>query len=181
MIWPLPVPRPAPEPPARQAGVLQLVPAAPAVAPVTVADDLPAAANTRLSVDRPPPVVAAVARTAPPGPDGSALSPVVAERSLRAFRYAIARAVARDGALLQATGVRMVIALQLHARRVVAVSLVRGSGHAALDAQVLAAFRAAASSAVMSVDLPPHGFAVELELDGEPADAEQDEQITAPG
>ncbi|MDP2870347.1 hypothetical protein [Methyloversatilis sp.] len=150
------------------------------MASVTVADDLPAAANTRLSIDRPP-VVTAVARTAPPGPDGSALSPVVAESSLRAFRYAIARSVSRDGALLQATGVRMVIALQLHARRVVAVSLVRSSGHDAVDARVLAAFRAAASSAVMSVDLPPHGFAVELELEGEPADAVQDEQIIAPG
>lgn len=181
LIWPLPVPRPAPDTPARQVGALRLVPAPPPVASVTVADDLPAAANTRLSIDRPPPVVTVVARAAPPGPDGSALSPVVAESSLRAFRYAIARAVVRDGALLQATGVRMVIALQLHARRVVAVSLVRSSGHDAVDARVLAAFRAAASTAVMSVDLPPHGFAVELELDGEPVDAEQDEQITAPG
>jgi outer membrane biosynthesis protein TonB len=186
LIWPLPLPRSTPDRPVAQVGALRLVPAAPAAATVTVAQDLPAAPQARLSIDRPPPLLTAAGRATSPGPDVGALSPVVAESSLRAFRYAIARTVARDGALLQATGVRMVIALRLHARRVVAVSLVRSSGHDAVDARVLAAFRAAASTAVMSVDLPPHGFAVELELDGESDaaeqdDAGQDERWSAPG
>ncbi len=180
LIWPLAVPRSAPDAPARQVGALRLVPAAPAAASVTVAEDPPAVPKTRLSVDRPPPA-AGVAGPALPVPDRGALPPAVAESSLRAFRYAIARSVVRDGALLQAAGVRMVIALRLHARRVVAVSLVRSSGHDETDARVMAAFREAASSAVMSVELPAHGFVLELELDGEPTDAEQDGHATAPG
>ncbi|AOF80730.1 hypothetical protein BSY238_2674 [Methyloversatilis sp. RAC08] len=175
LIWPLPLPRSIPERPVAQVGALRLVPTLPAAASVAVAGNLPAAPQASLSIDRPSPLLTAAGRAAPPGPDGGALSPVVAESSLRAFRYAIARSVARDGAPLQARGVRMVIALRLHARRVVAVSLVRSSGHDALDARVLAAFRAAASTAVRSVDLPPHGFAVELELDGESDDAGQDD------
>jgi hypothetical protein len=180
LIWPLPVPRAASDAPARQSGALRLVPAAPAAAAVTVAENLAAVPNTRLSVDRPPPA-AGLAGPAPPEPDRGALPPTVAESSLRAFRYAIARAVARDGVLLQAAGARMVIALRLHARRIVAVSLVRSSGHDETDARVLAAFSAAASSAVMAVELPAHGFVVELELDGEPTDAAQDGHATAPG
>jgi outer membrane biosynthesis protein TonB len=181
LIWPLPLPRSIPDTPAPLVGTLRLVPAAPAAATVTVAQDLSAAPESRLSIDRPPPLPAPAGRFAPPRPERDAPSPVVAESSLRAFRYAIARAIARDGALLQATGGRMSIALRLHARRVVAVSLVRSSGHDAVDARVLAAFRTAASTAIMSVDLPPHGFAVELELDGEPDDAGQDDQSSAPG
>ncbi|OYW32408.1 MAG: hypothetical protein B7Z51_03280, partial [Methyloversatilis sp. 12-65-5] len=187
LIWPLalPLPRSAPDAPARSIGALRLVPAAPAAAAaaasVTVAQDLPAVPKPRLSVDRRPSVVAAVARAGLSGPVSGAQPPVVAESSLRAFRYTIARAVARDGALLQAAGVRMVIALRLHARRVVAVSLVRSSGRDAVDARVMAAFRAAASSAAMPVDLPAHGFIVELELEGEPTDAAPDENATTPG
>ncbi|MCQ9378357.1 hypothetical protein [Methyloversatilis sp. XJ19-49] len=181
LIWPLPLPRSIPDRPAPLVGALRLVRAAPAAATVTVAQDLSVAPESRLSIDRPPPLSAPAGRSAPPGPDRAALSPVVAESSLRAFRYAIARSVARDSALLQATGVRMSIALRLHARRVVAVSLVRGSGHDAVDARVLAAFRTAASTAIMSVELPPHGFAVELELDGEPDDPAQDERSSTPG
>lgn len=178
LIWPLPVPRSAPDAPARPAGALRLVPAPPAAASALVAEDLPAVPKTRLSVDRPPPGVAGAAL---PAPDRGTLPPGVAEPALRAFRYAIARAVVRDGALLQAAGARMVIALRLHARRVVAVSLLRSSGHDETDARVMAAFRAAASSAVMSVELPAHGFVVELELDGGPTDAEQDGHASAPG
>ena len=180
LIWPLPMSRSVPDAPARQVGALRLVPAAPAAASVAVTADLPVVPKTRLSFERPPPA-AGVAGAALPVPDRGALPPAVAESSLRAFRYAIARAVVRDGALLQAAGGRMVIALRLHARRVVAVSLVRSSGHDAVDARVLAAFRAAAGAAVMSVELPAHGFVVELELDGEPTDAGQDEHATAPG
>lgn len=180
LIWPLPMSHPVPDAPARQVGALRLVPAAPAAASFAVAEDLPVVPKTRLSVGRSPPA-AGVAGAAPPVPDRGALPPAVAESSLRAFRYAIARAVVRDGASLQAAGARMVIALRLHARRVVAVSLVRSSGHDETDARVLAAFRAAASSAVMSVELPAHGFVLELELDGEPTDAEQDGHATAPG
>jgi hypothetical protein len=105
----------------------------------------------------------------------------VAESSLRAFRYAVARRLAQDGALLRAAKGRMVIALQLRAHRVVAVSLVSNSGHDAVDAQVLAAFRAAANAAVRSVDLPVHGFVVELELEGEAVDAEPAHHAGAPG
>lgn len=181
LIWPLPLPRAVLERPALTVGALRLVPTASIAASATVVDDLPVAPKTRLSVDRPPPVIIAVGQAALPGPGSDAPPPVVAESSLRAFRYAIARAVTGDGALLQVAGARMAIALQLHARRVVAVSLVRGSGHDAVDAQVLAAFRAAARTAVMPVDLPMHGFVVELELDGELADTEEDEPLTAPG
>ena len=182
LIWPGSLPRTAVDRPAIQSGTLRLVPAI----SVLVGDAVPGGRQVGHRAPEPvrgipSSVLLTAVVSGAPSPDFEAALPAVPEQSLRALRYAIARSVARDAAGLHAPGVRMAIEMRLHARRVVAVTLVRSSGRDTIDARVLAAFKAAASDAVIPDNLPADGFAVELELDGGPADSNNDEQSLAPG
>ncbi len=88
------------------------------------------------------------------------------EGGLRALRFALARSIAEGGLEVVAPGASLTLELRLLARRVVGVAVVRTSGDHALDARILATFKAAARAAVIPDSLPPDGFTVELELEG---------------
>lgn len=71
-----------------------------------------------------------------------------------------------EGAEIPAASASLTLELRLLARHVVGLAIVRSSGSAEFDARVLAAFKAAAGSAVIPDSLPVEGFVVELELEG---------------
>ncbi|HEY9192927.1 MAG TPA: hypothetical protein VIO81_08620 [Methyloversatilis sp.] len=92
--------------------------------------------------------------------------PALPEPALRALRFALARGLAASAAELPAVGATLTLELHFLNRHVIGLAIVRSSGSAEFDAQVLAAFKAAAGNAVIPESLPVEGFVVELELEG---------------
>lgn len=175
--WPVPPPPARAAQPAVRVSFVRVVPAAePAPAPRVVASHPAPGAR--------PERAATVASAGPPSARTTVASsggPAPSDGALRALRFALARQVPAEAAAFAGPAVSITLEVQLLARRVVGVDIVRSSGDDALDRRVLAVFKAAARDAVIPDTLPSHGFSVELEVEGGKPERSNDETPLAPG
>lgn len=175
--WPVPPPPARAAQPAVRVSFVRVAPAAePAPAPRVVASHPAPGAR--------PERAATVASARPPSARTTSASsggPAPSDGALRALRFALARQVPAEAAAFAGPAVSITLEVQLLARRVVGVDIVRSSGDDALDRRVLAVFKAAARDAVIPDTLPPHGFSVELEVEGGKPERSNDETPLAPG
>lgn len=100
---------------------------------------------------------------------------------MRALRFSIARGLSATAPVVGMPGARVALELRLLARRVVAVRVLRPSGHDEFDARVVAALEYAAREAVIPDDIPSGSFAVELEFEDGSTVRPDDDDSGAPG
>lgn len=184
LLWPSPpmvAGRPAP--PVRAQLILREATAEPVPVPVLTGVAVPKAGLP--PADRSVPVMPVNGRPVigpSVKPDTAIASqPAPPESALRALRFALARGLVASGAEIPAASASLTLELRLLARHVVGLAIVRSSGSAEFDARVLAAFKAAAGSAVIPDSLPVEGFVVELELEGGEPEPSDDERPHASG
>jgi hypothetical protein len=176
LIWPAPSPHAESDRPAVRSAPLRLLPAA------TASLSGPPPARLQAAVLAPVAPAAVIASAAAPG-GKTALAEArsVTESSMRALRFSIARGFSETAPVAGVPGARVVLELRMLARRVVAVRVLRPSGHDEFDARVVEALKYAAREAVIPDDVPSGSFAVELELEAGSTLHRDDEGPGAPG